>query len=182
MANNQKEFTNLVTWEKSEIDLNCLNLINNDEKMFKVLELINLNVNKHNLTFMLNILSSLSLLSVGVKIKIVDIGLASKILDILDVNLDIENQQNPEMINQYIKNFISFLSCLKNISNINFHDKSIRFKLSFWNILAKMFFITSSKLKDSFLDKKTKRIYIGIKSFILIERTNFQYYIMFMQI
>jgi hypothetical protein len=179
MLHNQKQFSNLITLKTNEIDLNCMRLINNDEKMFGILELVNLNVNKNNLTFMLNILSNLSLLSANVKIKIVDLGLASKILDILDTNLDLENQQNPEMINEYFKNFISFLNCIKNISEINFNDKSIRFKISFWNILSKMFLITNSKLKKFYSNKKSKNYYIGIiqeTSLNLIERNYFNNY------
>ena len=161
MENELGKSENISRFCKNDIRKKCNYLINNDQKMFNVLDLINEKITRFNLTPMLEILSHLSLLSAQVKMKIVESGLALKITDLMEVNFDPENQQNFKMIQKLNKDLVSFVLCIKNISEINFHEKSSRFKLSFWDIITKLFFITNSKLRDITTLETVKATYIG---------------------
>lgn len=136
--------------------------------MINLIDQINAQIERKNFSSMLEILSHLSLLSANVKVKIIESGLAAKIVMLLEHASGAENLENEAQKELNNKHLVSFVVSLKNVSEIDFYQKPLRFKLLFWEVVSRMFFLVDGLLKEGAGNKNLKDTYIGNADFLFI--------------
>lgn len=150
---------------------NSGSILSGDQESFAILELIRLNLAKSNLSFMLDLLLNVSRVSSTVKFKIIESGLAMRILEILETNLDPENQSEPRQADKFEAHLLCFVRCVRILAQVDFEGRSAHL---FWNFLSGLFFVVNSRLelvpsspKDALVDALSSVIdcFCRIKNF-----------------
>ena len=112
--------------------------------LLQVLDLIYLNLTKSNLALMLNLVLNASRVSSTVKFKIIENGLAIKILDILESNLNQEGQLSPPKQPEFEDCLVSFVGIL---TQADLPVADSRLEHSCWDLLCRLFWLLDSRLR-----------------------------------